>query len=78
MQISLANFHQTLPLLRQASLECDFYSIDTEFTGSNLPSQPRMHDYDSYDSKYHKLASAVKQYVALEVGICFFKKQQQN
>ena len=60
-------------MIEQSIYNCDFYALDTEFTGNTVSYKDKLHDFDTFEAKYRKQKEAVEQFIALEVGLTFFK-----
>ncbi len=56
MEITRENFEQTFPLVEKSIIDCDFISIDAEFTGLHFSAPERKLDFlDSWQDRYHRL-----------------------
>ena len=73
MDITSANFQDTLPLLLKSVKTAHFISFDFEFSGLNTSNADRTHDYDCDDARYQKLKNTVNKMYAFQIGLCTFK-----
>ena len=55
MDITSANFLESLPLIIKSMHSADFIAFDTEFSGLSIGFDDKSHDYDSIEDKYQKL-----------------------
>ena len=52
MDITSANFLESLPMIIKSIHSADFISFDTEFSGVSIGFDDKGHDYDSVEDKY--------------------------
>lgn len=52
MDITSANFLESLPLIIKSMHSADFIAFDTEFSGLSIGFDDKGHDYDSIEDKY--------------------------
>jgi hypothetical protein len=86
MEILRDNLEESLPLIKESILSCDFYSIDLEFSGkleffcqilngsSGIEStiDEKALEFDKLDERYQKVKAAVEKFIAFQVGITTF------
>lgn len=73
MEISLENFTEKLPLVRNSIQTCDFVAFDTEFTGCKVTLDDKPHEFDTFRDKYIRNARAIRTFLAFQFGITTFK-----
>jgi len=71
MEVTRANFKETLPTVQKAIEQCHFMSIDAEFTGLNNRSARTIY-FDSAEERYNKLMRNGKDFIILQFGLCTF------
>ncbi len=72
MEITIENFDETFEVLAKSIHSCEFIAFDTEFSGSKTGIADKPHEFDTLDDKYRKNSSAVKKYLAFQIGITTF------
>ncbi|CDW82058.1 oxysterol binding family protein [Stylonychia lemnae] len=72
MEITIENFEQRLPLIKESIQTAEFIAIDTEFSGFQVSDDDKPHDYDTVEERYQKIKYNVQKYLAFQVGICTF------
>ncbi len=72
MEITIENFEERFDTIAKSIQTAEFIAFDTEFSGSHVGIQDKPHEYDTLDDKYRKNASAVKKFVAFQIGITTF------
>ena len=70
MEVTRANFKETLPTVQKAIEQCHFMSIDAEFTGLNNRSARTIY-FDSAEERYNKLMRNGKDFIILQFGFNF-------
>ncbi|KAI7907253.1 ribonuclease H-like domain-containing protein [Cokeromyces recurvatus] len=73
MEILKSNFEEKLPLIKEALLEADFISIDTELTGLTTP-DVQFQTGDDIAIRYSKIKSCVQEFTIIQFGVCAFKR----
>nr|XP_002129059.1 poly(A)-specific ribonuclease PARN [Ciona intestinalis] len=71
MDITRANFTETLPIVSKAIDESSFICIDGEFTGLTNH-RYNLTSYDSPEERYLKLHSNTENFMLLQFGMCTF------
>lgn len=72
LQVTRSNFAATLPAIKQALQDCQFFSFDCEMTGLFLPNQDD-HLVDDVDDRYVRTAAAAEQFLVAQFGLSFFQ-----
>ncbi len=72
MDVVASNFEEALAKLRSAVSDCDFISLDTEFTGLDLHKHQRVSSADSLEVRYQKIKGSGSQFLLLQIGVCVF------
>lgn len=72
LQVTRSNFAASLPAIKQALQQCQFFSFDCEMTGLYLPNQDD-HAADDVDDRYVKAAAAAEQFLVAQFGLSFFE-----
>lgn len=72
LQVTRRNFAATVPAIKEALQDCQFFSFDCEMTGLFLPGQDD-HSVDDVDDRYVKAAAAAEQFLVAQFGLSFFK-----
>ncbi|KAL0078766.1 ribonuclease H-like domain-containing protein [Phycomyces blakesleeanus] len=75
MEVLKQNFEELYPIVKEAILEADFISIDTEFTGLTPPGVS-FQQFDNMQQRYEKLAQCIREYTIVQYGVCAFKKTE--
>ena len=73
MEVTIKSFYEKLPLILEAIKTCDYYSIDTEFSGFCLNIRDRGHVYDTMEDRYQKLKFICQNYLAWQLGLSLFQ-----
>ena len=73
MEVTIKSFQEKLPSILEAINTCDFYAIDTEFSGFTLNLRDRGHVYDTMEDRYQKLKFVCQNYLAWQLGLTTFK-----
>jgi poly(A)-specific ribonuclease len=72
MNITQENFEELLPRIVEDIKQCDFISIDAEFTGLGLDPLTRNDILDTSAERYEKVSKVITQYLPIQIGICTF------
>lgn len=71
MDITRANFQDSLPIIQQALQDCHFFAVDCEMTGLDL--QDTKQEYlDEIEDRYHQTASGGSQFSLTQFGLSAF------
>lgn len=73
MQVRRDNFPAVFPHFKELLETCDFYAMDEEMTGINVPEVTELITF-SPDDAYHSKRLAASRYSIIQVGICLFRK----
>eukprot|EP00830_Metopus_es_P000994 TRINITY_DN10871_c0_g1_i1.p1 TRINITY_DN10871_c0_g1~~TRINITY_DN10871_c0_g1_i1.p1 ORF type:complete len:522 (-),score=108.22 TRINITY_DN10871_c0_g1_i1:10-1575(-) len=73
MEVNNKNFQEKLPHIITAITNCDFVSVDTEFTGITLSLRDRGHQYDTMEDRYQKLKFICQNYLSWQLGLTTFR-----
>ena len=73
MDITSANFLESLPMVIKSVHSADFIAFDTEFSGLSVGFDDKGHDYDSIEDKYQKLKYNCERMNAFQMGLTTFK-----
>jgi len=72
MEVTKRNFSEVFPLVEKAVNECDFLSVDTEFSGlTNRSIKTNL--YDTVGERYSKMIKNTDSFIQLQFGLCTFK-----
>ena len=77
MEIFRENFIELLPFIMEHMEASDFISFDLEMTGINS-NQDRNRKDDTASLRYQKMANIATKYNIIQVGLCIFKKLDDN
>ena len=55
MEVHKENFSESFDFIKQSIKDCDFITIDTEFTGYSASRHDRGTPYDTTEVRYQKL-----------------------
>ena len=53
--------------------ECEFVSIDLEFSGIHSSLMDQENEFDTVEERYQKVRSVIHQFVAFQVGLCCWR-----
>jgi len=73
MEVTNKNFNEKLPSIIDAINSCDYYAVDTEFSGITLNLRDRGTIYDTMEDRYQKLKFICQNYLAWQFGLTTFK-----
>ena len=73
MKVNIHTFEKNLPLITEAIKECDYYAIDTEFSGFPINTFDMENYYDTTEARYQKLKFLCQNHLAWEFGLSTFK-----
>ena len=73
MEVTSKTFKEKMPLILKSIQDCDYYSIDTEFSGITLNLRDRGHIYDTMEDRYQKLKFICQNYIAWQLGLSTFQ-----
>ncbi|KAI8997873.1 ribonuclease H-like domain-containing protein [Pilobolus umbonatus] len=73
MEVLKKDFKDLLPVIKEAILDADFISIDTELTGLQTP-DVFFNNQDDLSVRYEKIKSCVQEFTIIQFGVCTFKK----
>ena len=67
MEVTKRNFSEVFPLVEKAVNECDFLSVDTEFSGlTNRSIKTNL--YDTVGERYSKMIKNTDSFIQLQFG----------
>lgn len=69
MEVTRQNFNETLPSIEKAIEECDFMSLDTEFTGLFADSTAREDYLDTLNERYDKVKRSGDSFIITQFGL---------
>lgn len=72
MEITIENFEEKFDIISKSIRSAEFIAFDTEFSGHTTGFQDKPHEFDTLDDKYRKNRSAVKKFLAFQIGITTF------
>ena len=72
MEITVENYQEKFDVIAKSIRSAEFIAFDTEFTGCKTGLADKCHEFDSLEDKYRKNSSAVKKFLAFQVGITTF------
>ncbi|XP_053150555.1 poly(A)-specific ribonuclease PNLDC1 isoform X2 [Hemicordylus capensis] len=80
MDVGVAEFEERLPRLQELILDCDFVSLDMEFTGLHSISPPTGQPslFDSPAEWYRKAKQSVQQFTVSQFGLSVFSSENSN
>ena len=79
MEVTKDNFEQVLPLVQESIHGADYIAFDIEFSGANtLQLCDEHNEYDSPEDRYRKIKDVVREYTAIQFGVCAFKWDQSS
>jgi poly(A)-specific ribonuclease len=73
MQVRRDNFPAVFPHFKELLETCDFYAMDEEMTGINVPEVTESITFSPEDS-YHAKRLAASRYSIIQVGVCLFRR----
>lgn len=73
MQVRRDNFPAVFPHFKELIETCDFYAIDEEMTGINVPEVTESITFSPQDS-YQSKRLAASRYSIIQVGVCLFRR----
>jgi hypothetical protein len=73
MKITSKSFREKLPLIVEAIQSCDYYAIDTEYSGFATSQRDKTCPYDSLQSRYQKIKFLCQNHLAWQIGLSAFK-----
>ncbi|RNA14887.1 poly(A)-specific ribonuclease PARN isoform X1 [Brachionus plicatilis] len=71
MDVTIDNFEQILPEIKQKIEECTFCSIDCELTG--ITQYKNLNSFDTPRIRYEKIKNNDNNFLILQFGLCLFK-----
>ncbi|KAL3134934.1 hypothetical protein ABBQ32_007896 [Trebouxia sp. C0010 RCD-2024] len=71
MEITRTNFQQSLPVIKQALHDCQFFAFDCEMTGLEVL-EAKQEYLDEVEDRYHLTASGGTQFALTQVGLSAF------
>jgi hypothetical protein len=72
MDITRENFDEHFPEIESKIAECDFCSIDCEFTG--ITTYKNLNSFETPKTRYDKLRKNDQNYLIIQLGLCLFKR----
>ena len=76
MEINRANFDPSI--FQKAVHDCDFVTVDLEFSGLSLKAKDRRHGFDSTEEIYAKMKDLCSTFFAFQIGLCTFQWDSEN
>ncbi|KPA84035.1 putative mitochondrial Poly(A)-specific ribonuclease PARN [Leptomonas pyrrhocoris] len=73
MQVRRDNFPAVFPHFKELLETCDFYAMDEEMTGINVPEVTESITFSPQDA-YNSKRLAASRYSIIQVGVCLFRK----
>ena len=78
MEVNRKFFQERLPFIVDSIKTCDFYAIDTEFTGHTTSYRDKVNDFDTLEVRYQKLKFACQNHLACQFGLSTFRYEPQS
>jgi len=73
MEVTNKSFQQNLPSIIQAIQSCDYYAIDTEYSGFAISQRDKASPYDSLQTRYQKIKFLCQNHLGWQIGLSTFK-----
>eukprot|EP00826_Nyctotherus_ovalis_P064167 TRINITY_DN9407_c0_g2_i1.p1 TRINITY_DN9407_c0_g2~~TRINITY_DN9407_c0_g2_i1.p1 ORF type:complete len:452 (-),score=83.79 TRINITY_DN9407_c0_g2_i1:748-2103(-) len=73
MEITSQSFHNHLPSIISAIRACDYYAIDTEYSGFSIAQKDKCSLYDDVETRYQKIKFLCQNHLAWQIGLALFK-----
>lgn len=73
-EITIKNFDELFPVIKETLEDATFIAIDSEFTGLESDEFSKSSLFDTIEERYEKMRKAVEPFIVLQFGITAFKR----
>ena len=78
MNVTKLNFKHVYPKIFDVLKNCDYISLDLEFSGTRVNKNLINTKYDSEELRFFKIQENIKKFTPLQLGLCGFKLLQSS
>jgi uncharacterized protein YprB with RNaseH-like and TPR domain len=75
MNVTMKNFNDSLPLVKEAIEKADFLAFDLELTGLHWDKEAQPIIIDELPTRYQKVRETANNFAITQFGLCCFSRE---